>query len=236
VTADDELARLLRATPARLGAGRAGSRLRTASALDFRADHARARDAVASTWSEAFLAELRVRGFLLVRSAACDFESYLRRPDLGRALADGEAARIAAASVAGAVAQIVVSDGLSARAAESWLARVWPTLARGLERLGPLARPVAVTRGRVAIADRICEASAAQLAVHLIGERPGLATPESLGCYVTLRPHIRTTDADRKCISNIHARGLPPDEAGAAIVEVCEKVLRAGSSGTGVSL
>jgi len=236
VTASDELARLLRATPARLDVGRAGVRPRTASALDFRADHARARDAVGSAWSDAFHAELRTRGFLFARSAAPDHEAFLRRPDLGRVLADGEASQIAAARIAGAVAQIVVSDGLSARAAETWLARVWPALARGLERVGPLARPVAVTRGRVAIADRICEASRALLAVHLIGERPGLATPESLGCYVTLRPHSRTTDADRKCISNVHARGLPPDEAGAAIVELCEKVLRAGSSGTNVAL
>jgi ethanolamine ammonia-lyase small subunit len=233
---DDELARLLRATPARLAVGRAGERPRTASALDFRADHARARDAVQGAWSEAFLADLRARGFLFVRSAALDKHVYLRRPDLGRALAEGEAARIAAIRVPGAVAQIVLSDGLSARAAEAQLARVWPTLVRGLARLGPLATPVAVTFGRVAIADRICEASGARLAVHLIGERPGLATAESLGCYLTLCPGAETTDADRKCISNIHTRGLAPDEAGAAIVEVCEKILRAESSGTKVEL
>ncbi len=233
---DDELARLLRATPARLDVGRAGVRPRTASALDFRADHARARDAVQSAWSEAFATELRARGFLFVRSAAADKQTYLRRPELGRALADAEVARIAAVRVSGAVVQLVVTDGLSARAAEAQLARVWPTLVRGLARLGPLAKPVAVTLGRVAIADRICAASGAQLAVHLIGERPGLATSESLGCYLTLRPHAGTTDADRKCISNIHARGLAPDEAGAAIVEVCEQILRVGSSGTKVEL
>jgi ethanolamine ammonia-lyase small subunit len=232
----NELARLLRATPARLGLGRAGERPRTASALDFRADHARARDAVHGAWSEAFRAELAARGCLFVRSAAPDQSTYLRRPDLGRALCEGEAARIAAARVPGAVAQIVVSDGLCAGAAEAQLAPVWPTLVRGLERLGPLARPVAVTLGRVAIADRICEASGARLAVHLIGERPGLKAAESLGCYLTLAPSATTTDADRKCISNIHARGLAPDEAGAAIVEVCEKILRAGSSGTRVEL
>lgn len=228
----DELARLLRSTPARLDVGRAGPRPRTASALDFRADHARARDAVRGAWSEAFGERLRALGFLLVRSAAADAETYLRRPDLGRALAEGEAARIAAARVRGAVAQIVVSDGLSAGAAEAQLPRVWPTLARGLERLGPLATPIAVTRGRVAIADRICEASGARLAVHLIGERPGLAAAQSLGCYVTLHPNARTTDADRNCISNIHARGLAPDEAGAAIVELCDAIVREGSSGT----
>jgi ethanolamine ammonia-lyase small subunit len=134
------------------------------------------------------------------------------------------------------VAQIVLSDGLSARAGETQLERVWPTLLRGLERLGPLAVPVAVQLGRVAVADPICQASGAQLAVHLIGERPGLATSESLGAYLTYRPRPDTTDANRKCISNIHARGLAPDEAGAAVVEVIEKILRARSSGTDLEL
>jgi ethanolamine ammonia-lyase small subunit len=228
--------RLRRATPARLDLGRAGPRPRTGAALDFRADHARARDAVHGAWSDTFLARLDALGFLRARSAAPDKETYLRRPDLGRALAEGEAARIRALARPGAVAQVVLSDGLSARAAEVQLERVWPALARGLARLGPLAVPVAVVRGRVAVADRVCEGSGARLAVHLIGERPGLATAESLGCYLTLAPGPATTDADRKCVSNVHARGLPPDEAGAAIVEVCERILAAGTSGTGLAL
>lgn len=228
--------RLRRATPARLGLGRAGPRPLTEAALDFRADHARARDAVHATWSDAFLARLAGLGFVRVRSAAPDKETYLRRPDLGRRLAGGEAALIRSAARPGAVAQVVLSDGLSARAGETQLERVWPALARGLARLGPLAAPVAVERGRVAVADRVCEASGALLAVHLIGERPGLAAAESLGCYLTLRPGPATTDADRKCISNIHARGLPPDEAGAAIVEVCERILAAGTSGSRLAL
>ena len=227
----DEWERLLRGTPARLGAGRAGTRPTTASWLEFRADHARARDAVHGTWSEQFLQHLRALGFLEVRSAAPDKETYLRRPDLGRRLAEGEAERIRSGARSGALAQIVLSDGLSARASETQLDRLLPTLVRGLERLGPLAQPVAVRLGRVAIADRITEASGAQLAVHLIGERPGLATAESLGAYLTYRPGARTTDADRKCLSNIHARGLAPDEAGAAIVDLVEKILRAGTSG-----
>jgi len=231
-----ELDRLLRATPARLDLGRAGARPRTKSALDFRADHARARDAVHGAWSKRFCAELDARGFLRVRSAAPDKATYLRRPDLGRALGDGEIERIRRSRVEGAIAQVVVSDGLSARAAEAHLWRVLPVLERGLARLGPLAAPVAVSLGRVAVADRVCEASGARLAVHLIGERPGLATPDSLGCYVTFAPGASTTDADRKCISNIHGGGLAPDEAGAAVVELCERIVAAGSSGTDVEL
>jgi ethanolamine ammonia-lyase small subunit len=191
---------------------------------------------VHGVWSEPFRAALVECGFLFVRSAAPDPETYLRRPDLGRSLADGEAERIRAARVPDALAQVVLSDGLSARAAESHFARLWPTLARGLARLGPLATPIAAAHARVALADRICEASGARLAVHLIGERPGLSAADSLGCYVTLAPQAGTTDADRKCISNVHSRGLAPDEAGAAIVELCERILRAGSSGTTVAL
>jgi ethanolamine ammonia-lyase small subunit len=227
----DAWERLLHTTPARLDVGRAGPRPRTATWLDFRADHARARDAVHGKWSESFRERLRELGFLMTRSAAPDKTTYLRRPDLGRVLAEGEAERIAAVRRPGAIAQIVLSDGLCARAGEMQLDRVWPTLVRGLERLGPLAVPVAVGLGRVAIADPICSASGAALAVHLIGERPGLTTAESLGAYLTYRPSTRTTDADRKCISNVHTRGLAPDEAGAAIVELSEKILRARSSG-----
>jgi ethanolamine ammonia-lyase small subunit len=228
--------RLRDSTPARLDLGRAGTRPRTPVALDFRADHARARDAVHGTWSPAFLERLRAWGCLLARSAVPDKAAYLLRPDLGRQLAEGEAGRIRAVATDAALAQVVISDGLSARAAELHLERIWPVLLRGLERLGPLAVPVAVQLGRVAIADRVCEASGARLAVHLIGERPGLASAESLGCYFTWHPGSATTDADRKCLSNIHARGLAPDEAGAAIVEIAQRIARARSSGTDLAL
>lgn len=227
---------LRRSTPARLGQGRAGTRPRTAGLLDFRADHARARDAVHSVWSEAFCRRLRELGFLFADSAAGDTETYLRRPDLGRRLAPGEADRIRSAARPGAVAQVVLSGGLSAGAGERHFEALWPALSRGLARLGPLAVPVAVRRGRVAVADAICEASGAELAVHFIGERPGLASPHSLGCYLTYRPTSRSTDAGRKFLSNIHSRGLPPDEAGAAAVEVCARILAARSSGTDLAL
>jgi ethanolamine ammonia-lyase small subunit len=232
----DRFERLRRATPARLDAGRAGTRPRTATALAFRADHARARDAVHGAWTPAFLARLGELGCLLVRSAAPEKSSYLLRPDLGRQLAAGEAERIRALAQPGALVQLVISDGLSARAAEAHLERIWPVLVRGLERLGPLAPPVAVQLGRVALADRVCEASGAALAVHLIGERPGLGSAESLGCYFTWRPGPTTTDADRKCLSNIHARGLAPDEAGAAIAEIARRIRDAGTSGAELEL
>jgi ethanolamine ammonia-lyase small subunit len=225
-------------TPARLDVGRVGARPRTATWLAFQRDHAAARDAVWSAWSPAFVAELARLGFLVVRSAAADRETYVRRPPLGRRLADGEAARIAAANAGRAdpVVQVVVSDGLSARAAEAHFAAVWRGLERGLATLGPSAVPVAVVNGRVAVGDAVAIASGARLVVHLIGERPGLGAPDSLGCYVTLAPHAGTTDADRKCVSNIRAAGLDADEAGPAIAGLCREVVARGSSGTDVVL
>jgi len=96
--------------------------------------------------------------------------------------------------------------------------------------------PVALRQGRVAAADRIAAAVGARLVVHVIGERPGLGCADSLGCYLTYRPGPQTTDADRKCVSNIRPQGLDPDEAGASIAGVCQRILEKRSSGTGLQL
>jgi ethanolamine ammonia-lyase small subunit len=227
-----DLERARRTTPARLGVGRTGTRPPTAAWLRFQADHAAARDAVWSTWSAAFHTRLEQLGFLHVASAAPDRLAYLREPALGRRLADGERARIAARGAIPDSILIVLSDGLSARAGEAQLERVYPALRQHLAQLGALAAPVAVHNGRVAIADEIGAAAAARLVVHLIGERPGLGTPDSLGCYITLAPAPTTTDADRKCISNIRDAGLSPAEAGTTIAGLCRRILAAGTSGT----
>ena len=235
-------ARMCRATPARLGVGRAGSRPRTATVLAFRRDHAAARDAVWSTWSPAFLEWLSALGFLCVRSAAPDRRAYVLTPPLGRRLAAGEAERIRAATTAvrgdrdGPSVQLVLSDGLSAIAAERHGEVILPRLLDALGRLGPVCVPVAVQNGRVAVGDAVAAASAAGCVVHLIGERPGLVSADSLGCYLTYRPGPLTTDADRKCISNIHAAGLNPAEAAATITGTVRRILAAGTSGTDLIL
>jgi ethanolamine ammonia-lyase small subunit len=231
-----DLDRARRTTQARLGVGRAGSRPPTRAWLAFQADHAAARDAVWSEWSPAFRARLEEMGFLFVASAAPDRLAYLREPPLGRRLAAGERERVAARRSAAVAIQVVLSDGLSARAAENHFPRVYPSLCDHLTRLGALGAPVAVQNGRVAVADEIGAAVGARLVVHLIGERPGLGTPDSLGCYLTLAPTPTTSDADRKCVSNVHARGLAPDEAGATIAGVCRRILAAGTSGTDLVL
>ena len=231
-----DLARARRTTPARLAVGRAGVRPRTATWLAFQRDHAAARDAVWSEWSDAFVAGLRARGFIVVASSAPDRTAYVRRPPLGRTLPAAALDEIRRATLAAPTIQIVLSDGLSARAAEAHFGRLFDGLGRHLAQLGTLGVPVAVRNGRVAVADVIGAAVGATLVVHVIGERPGLGAADSLGCYLTWRPGSHTTDADRKCISNIRPAGLAPDEAGAAVAGVCQRILERGSSGTDLVL
>lgn len=204
-----ELAARLRAlTPARVGLGRTGVSQETADLLDFQRAHAQARDAVhAGLGAAALAAELAaITGGEVVRlhSAAADRATYLQRPDLGRRL--DEASRAGLRTGDWELAMIV-ADGLSAIAAEQHAPEVVRELLPRLEgwRLAPLA---VVEQGRVAIGDEIGAALGARLAVVLIGERPGLSSPDSLGAYITWEPGPGRTDAERNCISNIRVGGL----------------------------
>lgn len=200
---------LSRFTPARIGLGRAGGSLPTRPALEFQLAHARARDAVQRSLDvDALKRDLSrlVPAVLEVQSAAPDRAGYISRPDLGRALDAGSAAALAAlpAPLAPFDAALVVADGLSALAAERHaaplLAALLPLLARERWQLAPL---VIVTQGRVAIADEIGAALGARMSVILIGERPGLSSPDSLGAYLTWAPRRGRTNAERNCVSNI---------------------------------
>jgi ethanolamine ammonia-lyase small subunit len=213
-----------------------GTRPPTAAWLAFQQDQAAARDAVWSTWSDGFVAWLRERGFVVVASAAADRAEYVRRPPLGRTLSAAALGAIRRACAPGPAIQLVLSDGLSARAAEIHFASLYDGLRLHLPALGVLGTPVAVQRGRVAVADAIGAAVGAALVVHVIGERPGLGAPDSLGCYLTWRPGPSTTDADRKCVSNVRPAGLDPREAGATIAGVCRQILTHRSSGTDLVL
>jgi ethanolamine ammonia-lyase small subunit len=189
-------------TMARVGLGRTGNSLPTAELLRFQLDHARARDAV--------YAELDPRELpgphVLVRSAASDRRTYLRRPDLGRVLSDDSRAQLARGEYDAA---IVMADGLSAlavhRHAAPLLDALMPLLAGEEWRMAPLT---VVLQGRVAIGDEIGERLGARLVVMLIGERPGLTAPDSLGVYVTYDPRPGRTGAERNCISNVRPEGL----------------------------
>ena len=187
-------------TPARVALARSGNSLATEELLRFQLDHARARDAVYCELDPAAIAMPHV----LVRSAAHDRATYLRRPDLGRTLA-GESRPLLARGDYDAA--IVIADGLSAPAvhhhAVPLLDALLPKLAGW--RLAPLT---VALQARVALGDEIGEALGARMAVVLIGERPGLTSPDSLGIYLTWDPRRGRNDAQRNCISNVRTEGI----------------------------
>ena len=200
-------------TPARIALGRAGASLPTAAHLDFQFAHARARDAVRDALDVARLLEALSdlgMGTIAVRSAAPDRATYLQRPDLGRRLdPESRAALVAAAGENGADAAFVVADGLSARAAQAHAPSVLAALVTPLREAGwRLAPAVVALQGRVALGDEIGALLRARLVVVLLGERPGLSAPDSLGAYLTWDPRPGRTDAERNCVSNIRPEGL----------------------------
>ncbi len=205
---------LRRFTPARVALGRAGNGLPTEAHLAFQAAHAAARDAVHAELDTAQLAADLAAANLsstLVHSACPDRRTYLLRPDLGRRLAEGEADKLAPSP---GIA-FVVADGLSATAAQRHAA---PLLAQVLPALGQSGPIVIARQGRVALGDEIGAALGAEAVAVLIGERPGLSTPDSLGVYLTWQPRPGRTDAERNCISNIRPEGLPIAEAAAKLL------------------
>lgn len=206
---------LRRLTPARIALGRTGTSLPTQAQLDFQFAHAQARDAVHLPFDHAGLSQqLAERGHdtLLLHSAAPDRHSYLQRPDLGRMLNDESVQKLrdyASANPGGVDVAIVVADGLSALAVHRhtlpFLARMEDHTATEGWGLSPV---VLVEQGRVAVADEVGELLGARMVVMLIGERPGLSSPDSLGLYFTYAPKIGLTDAYRNCISNVRLEGL----------------------------
>jgi len=219
---DEPWAELRALTAARIALPRAGASLATAPQLDLRLAHARARDAVHAPLDETRLvADLASLGLpvLAVASAAADRTHYLMRPDLGRRLAGDTDARLAAYAGGGHDVAIAIADGLSARAVEM---HARPLLEAALPRLaGWRIAPLVVARqGRVAIGDEIARALCADIAVVLIGERPGLSAPDSMGAYLTFKPTPYTTDAERNCISNIRPEGLAYADAAITLVHL----------------
>ncbi len=233
---DDPWVRLRAHTAARIALGRCGGSLPTAALLAFARDHALARDAVHAPFARetvgAQLAAIWGTPALPLASRAADRATYLRRPDLGRSLDAESLARCHAAAGMGADVAIVVGDGLSAVAAEIQAPAVCAHLVPTLRDHGlTLAAPAVVAMARVAIGDEIGQALNARLVVVLIGERPGLGTPDSLGAYITHGPHPGLRDGERNCVSNIRPAGLPPVEGAAAIAWLVREALRRGLTG-----
>lgn len=218
-------------TPARIGLGRSGASLPTQALLDFDLAHARARDAVhAALDTDLLLRGLRDSGFgepLVVRSQARDRMEYLLRPDLGRTLdaASPELLAGRARQSSSCPLAVVIADGLSAAAAQ----RHAIPLLRAM-------RPeqvnfVVASQARVALGDAIAQMLGADAVIMLIGERPGLSSPDSLGAYLTWAPRIGCTDAERNCISNIRPEGLPYAEAARRLTWLLGEARRLQQSG-----
>ncbi len=206
---------LRRLTPARIALGRTGTSLPTSAQLDFQAAHAQARDAVHLPFDHAAIsAQLAAKGrdTLLLHSAAADRNAYLQRPDLGRKLDEESVQKLTdytKAHPGGVDLAVVVADGLSSLAVHRhtlpFLQRMEDQASAEGWSLSPI---ILVEQGRVAVADEIGQRLGAKMVVILIGERPGLSSPDSLGLYFTYAPKVGLTDASRNCISNVRLEGL----------------------------
>lgn len=231
---------LRRHTPARIGLPRAGVSQSTAAQLEFQLAHARARDAVHQALDIPALAQaLQPLGHATValHSAAADRPTYLQRPDLGRRLDEVSCERLKPLAAPEGIPYdlaLVLADGLSAQAvqahAPALLQALLPRLAQDATpwRLAPIAL---VEQGRVALGDEVGELLNASLVAVLIGERPGLSAPDSLGLYITWAPRVGRVDAERNCISNVRPQGLPYELAARRLAWLLGAARARGTSG-----
>lgn len=227
------LAELRALTPARVGLGRAGASLTTQALLDFTLDHARARDAVhASFEAEAIAAALIGQGApaLVVTSQVADRADYLKRPDLGRRLSRASRELLEEHDSAACDLVIVIADGLSPAAVNAHALGLLDALMPKLAGFG-IGAVVVAGGARVALGDEIGALLKARMTIMVIGERPGLSAPQSLGAYLTFAPQPGLTDAARNCVSNIQAAGLSFDEAASKIAWLAREGLSRGMTG-----
>lgn len=235
IVANSWIARLRALTPARVGLGRTGVSQRTNDLLSFQRAHAQARDAVHARLETAALAAAigAISGgdVLRLHSMAADRRAYLQRPDFGRKLDERSAAALTGLKFGACDLSLVVADGLSALAVERHTTPLLQSLLARLDgwKLAPIC---IVEQGRVAIGDEIGAALHARLCVVLIGERPGLSAPDSLGAYVTWNPQQSRTDAERNCISNIRTEGLSYAQAVAQLLFYLSEARRRQLTGT----
>jgi ethanolamine ammonia-lyase small subunit len=210
----DQWITLRRFTQARIALGRAGHALPTEALLNFQLAHAQARDAVHLPWDiESFAQEVQDIGSeaLILETPVADRGEYLRRPDLGRILTEESRSRLRDLDAAPADLALIVTNGLSSTAVKRHGSALLQEILGGLRQRHYTVAPVClVANGRVALLDDIGSALAARMAVIIVGERPGLSSPDSLGMYLTYAPQPGNSDAQRNCISNIR----PPEGLG----------------------
>ena len=225
---------LKKTTTARIGIGRTGSRYLTEPYLRFLADHAVAKDAVLTELDDALFEQW---GVSVYRSACKSKKEFLTRPDLGRRLCEESLEQLSFRPESKVQVQIIIADGLSSMAVASHGRTVCESLMAGLEAMGiSCAPPIGIRRARVAIMDEVSKVTGSEVTVILIGERPGLATAQSLSCYMAYGAYPGMPEARRSVISNIHVTGTPPVEAGAAAAELVRTMLEKRQSGVELTL
>ena len=221
-------------TPARLSIGRSGARMTTKELLKFRQDHAIAMDAVWSHANEELVKEL---GFKVVNTLIKDKEEYIRRPDLGRRFSEETLEDIKKTCINKPRVQIIAVDGLSSPAIDANLKDIYGILIDGFNHRGiTVGTPIFVRYGRVATMDYISEALEAEITILLVGERPGLATGESMSAYMAYQSSPAKPESQRTVVSNIHSGGLYPVEAGAQIIHITEVMLKEKKSGVDLKI
>jgi len=226
--------KLKSATPARLGIWRSGPRYLTAPWLRFRADHALAQDAVFRDVPEDYFKEL---GLFEVCSKCDDKDQFLTRPDLGRQLDGQNLALLKERCQAKPRVQLYIADGLSSTAVEVNAADTYLAIEQGLKGHGiELGTPFFLRFGRVRSMEAIAQVLQPEVTAVLIGERPGLATAESMSCYLGYRVTPDMPESQRTVISNIHRQGTPAVEAGAYIADVIKQMLEQQTSGLALKL
>lgn len=231
---EDALMQLKKTTVARIGIGRAGTRFNTRTYLTFRADHAVAMDAVWSNVDEQLMDEL---GFVKVQTLISNKEEYITRPDLGRRFSEETKEYIKSCCIDRPEVQILVADGLSSPAITENINDIYSILVDGLQEKGyKIGTPIFIRYGRVGTMDRISGLLNAKVTVLLVGERPGLATGESMSCYMAYESSVDKPESQRTVISNIHRQGTPPVEAGAQIVDLVGILMREKKSGVDLKI
>ena len=222
-------------TPARLLTGRAGAAYRTETQIDLREAHAAARDAVRIEFEiEAAFGSAFVErwGLFEICTRANSKDAYLLRPDLGRHFSEEARKQVKERCSLNSDFQVVIGDGLSVPAVSAQVPLLLPLLEEGAKALGwTFGQPFAIRHCRVGILNEIGVLLAPRVAALLIGERPGLATAESLSAYMAYRPKANDSDANRNLISNIHPRGVDPRDAANRILKLAAKMINASSSG-----
>jgi ethanolamine ammonia-lyase small subunit len=222
-------------TPARVLADRTGAAYRTASQLQLRQDHAAARDAVRAEFElkrdlgVEFVERWKV---FSVSTMAASKEEYLRRPDLGRRLDENARELFLAKCQLNADLQIVIGDGLSVTAVSTQVPPLLPILAEKAQLRGwTMGQPFAVQYCRVGVMNDVGELLQPKVVVLLIGERPGLATADSLSAYMAYQPRAGHNDSNRNLISNIHSRGVNTEAAASRIIDLAEQMMQRQTSG-----